>query len=75
MHCASTCHMDVATAEGREVSRSHVSDSPVPGESRMSRTPANATTGNVVAGPSAKQDSAADEQSGQTKNTEESLIQ
>jgi hypothetical protein len=42
--------MDVATAEGREVSRSHVSDSPVPGESRIL------------------------EQSGQTKNTEESLI-
>ena len=39
MHCAYTCHMDVATAEGREVSRSRVSDSPLPGESRMLEQP------------------------------------
>jgi hypothetical protein len=31
--------MDVATAEGREVSRSRASDSPVPGESRTLEQP------------------------------------
>jgi hypothetical protein len=39
VHRASTCHMDVATAEGREASRSRVSDSPLPGESRMLEQP------------------------------------
>ena len=44
MHRASTCHMDVATAEGRQASRSRAgprtaSDSPVPGESRMLEQP------------------------------------
>jgi hypothetical protein len=34
VHWASTCHMDVATAGGREGSQSHASDSPVPGEHR-----------------------------------------
>jgi hypothetical protein len=38
VHWAS-CHMDVATAGGREASRSHASDSPVPGESRMLEQP------------------------------------
>src|SRR6202030_2932084 len=57
------CHMEVATAEGREASRSRASDSPLPG--RVSRMPANATTGRsaqTVSG--AGERSAADERPG-----------
>jgi hypothetical protein len=36
---AFSCHMDGATAGGREASRSRASDSPWPGESRMLERP------------------------------------
>jgi hypothetical protein len=69
-------HMDVATdskalwTRVREASRARAPDSPSPGDGRVSRMPANATTGRsgrTVSG--AGERSAADERPGPTKNT------
>ena len=38
-HSRTRCHTEVATAEGREVSRARAPDSPVPGECVDARTP------------------------------------
>jgi hypothetical protein len=74
LHRDSDLPQDAATDGIREASRSHAFDSPMPGECRGSRMPANATTGRGGrAASEAGLRSDADEQPGQMNNNQEFL--